>query len=185
MAKLAAVLGGTQSLHTNSRDEALCLPTQDSVQIALRTQQIIAHESGVADTIDPLAGSYAVEALTDQIEAKADQIVEAASETTRPPGTLGKRLRLPIMLAFFIAFFNQLSGINAILYFAPRIFEWTGLGQQAALLNSVGIGITNLIFTYVCLWLIDRLGRRQGRQQVDPGARRVEGQRRRQVPALL
>ncbi len=68
---LAAVLGGTQSLHTNSRDEALCLPTEESVQIALRTQQIISEESGVADTIDPLAGSYAVESLTDQIEARA------------------------------------------------------------------------------------------------------------------
>ena len=68
---LAAVLGGAQSLHTNSRDEALALPTEESVRIALRTQQIIAYESGVADTIDPLAGSYSVEALTDEIEAKA------------------------------------------------------------------------------------------------------------------
>ena len=65
---LAAVLGGTQSLHTNARDEALSLPTEQSAQIALRTQQIIAHESGVADTIDPLGGSYFVEELTDQIE---------------------------------------------------------------------------------------------------------------------
>jgi methylmalonyl-CoA mutase N-terminal domain/subunit len=65
---LSAVLGGTQSLHTNSRDEALCLPTAQSVQIALRTQQIIAHESGIADTVDPLAGSYYVEHLTDEIE---------------------------------------------------------------------------------------------------------------------
>ncbi|MBL7200772.1 MAG: methylmalonyl-CoA mutase family protein [Anaerolineae bacterium] len=65
---LSAVLGGTQSLHTNSRDEALCLPTAQSVQIALRTQQIIAHESGTADTVDPLAGSYYVEHLTDEIE---------------------------------------------------------------------------------------------------------------------
>ncbi len=73
---LAAVLGGTQSLHTNSRDEALCLPTEDSVRIALRTQQIIAHESGVADTIDPLAGSYAVEALTDEIEARAQAYID-------------------------------------------------------------------------------------------------------------
>jgi len=70
------------------------------------------------------------------------------------------RLRLPIALAFLVAFFNQLSGINAILYFAPRIFALTGLGEQAALLQSVGIGITNLIFTFVGLWLIDRLGRR-------------------------
>ena len=68
---MAAVLGGAQSLHTNSRDEALALPTEDSVRIALRTQQIIAHETGVADTIDPLAGSYAVEALTNEIEARA------------------------------------------------------------------------------------------------------------------
>ena len=68
---LAAVLGGTQSLHTNSRDEALWLPTEESVQIALRTQQIIAHESGVADTIDPLAGAYVIEELTNQIEQQA------------------------------------------------------------------------------------------------------------------
>jgi len=67
---LAAVLGGTQSLHTNSMDEALALPTEEAVQVALRTQQIIAYESGVADTIDPLAGSYYVENLTDEIEAR-------------------------------------------------------------------------------------------------------------------
>ena len=65
---LAAVLGGTQSLHTNSRDEALGLPTEESVRIALRTQQIVAHESGVANTVDPLAGSYFVESLTDEVE---------------------------------------------------------------------------------------------------------------------
>jgi methylmalonyl-CoA mutase N-terminal domain/subunit len=68
---LAAVLGGTQSLHTNSRDEALSLPTEQSVQIALRTQQIIAYESGVADTIDPLAGSYLIEKWTDEIEQRS------------------------------------------------------------------------------------------------------------------
>ncbi len=68
---LAAVLGGTQSLHTNSRDEALALPTESSVRIALRTQQIVAYESGVADTIDPLAGSHYVETMTDQIEKEA------------------------------------------------------------------------------------------------------------------
>src|SRR5699024_10547757 len=65
---LAAVMGGTQSLHTNSRDEALSLPTEESARIALRTQQIIAHESGVADTVDPLAGSYYIEELTDEME---------------------------------------------------------------------------------------------------------------------
>jgi methylmalonyl-CoA mutase N-terminal domain/subunit len=68
---LAGVLGGTQSLHTNSYDEALALPTEDAVRIALRTQQVIAHETGVANTIDPLGGSYFVEALTDEIEAQA------------------------------------------------------------------------------------------------------------------
>ena len=70
---LAAALGGTQSLHTNSRDEALALPTEESVRIALRTQQIIAHESGAANTIDPLAGSYFVEAMTDRIEREAEE----------------------------------------------------------------------------------------------------------------
>jgi methylmalonyl-CoA mutase N-terminal domain/subunit len=73
---LAAVLGGTQSLHTNSRDEALSLPTEQSVQIALRTQQIIAYESGVADSIDPLAGSYLVERWTDEIEQRAATYIE-------------------------------------------------------------------------------------------------------------
>jgi methylmalonyl-CoA mutase, N-terminal domain len=68
---LAGVLGGTQSLHTNSYDEALALPTEEAVRIALRTQQIIAHETGVTNTIDPLGGSYFVEALTDEIEAQA------------------------------------------------------------------------------------------------------------------
>jgi methylmalonyl-CoA mutase N-terminal domain/subunit len=76
MQALAAVLGGTQSLHTNSRDEALALPTEDSVRIALRTQQIIAYESGAADTIDPLAGSYYVESLTNQIEQLAKNYIQ-------------------------------------------------------------------------------------------------------------
>lgn len=73
---LAAVLGGTQSLHTNSRDEALSLPTEQSVQIALRTQQIIGYESGAADTVDPLAGSYFVESLTDEIETRAQAYID-------------------------------------------------------------------------------------------------------------
>jgi methylmalonyl-CoA mutase N-terminal domain/subunit len=73
---LAAVLGGTQSLHTNSRDEAYALPMEDSVRLALRTQQLIAYESGVADVIDPFGGSYAVEALTDEIERKSVEYIE-------------------------------------------------------------------------------------------------------------
>ncbi|MHB1132902.1 MAG: acyl-CoA mutase large subunit family protein [Chloroflexota bacterium] len=73
---LAAVLGGTQSLHTNSMDEALALPSESAVRVALRTQQIIAHESGVANTVDPLGGSYFVESLTDEIEAQARHYIE-------------------------------------------------------------------------------------------------------------
>lgn len=77
---LAAVMGGTQSLHTNSMDEALWLPTEKSVQVALRTQQIIAYESGAADSIDPMAGSYLVEYLTDQIEQKAVDYIRKIDE---------------------------------------------------------------------------------------------------------
>ena len=80
MQTLAAVLGGTQSLHTNSRDEALALPTEDSVRIALRTQQIVAYESGVTETADPLAGSYYIESLTDQIEQKAVEYLNKIDE---------------------------------------------------------------------------------------------------------
>jgi methylmalonyl-CoA mutase N-terminal domain/subunit len=73
---LSAVLGGTQSLHTNSMDEALALPSENAAQVALRTQQIIAYESGVADSVDPLAGSYLIESLTDQLEAQATSLIE-------------------------------------------------------------------------------------------------------------
>ena len=74
MQALSAVLGGTQSLHTNSMDEALGLPTEQAALLALRTQQVLAHETGVADTIDPLAGSYYVESLTDDIEAASPRV---------------------------------------------------------------------------------------------------------------
>jgi methylmalonyl-CoA mutase N-terminal domain/subunit len=77
---LAALLGGAQSLHTNSRDEALGLPTEEAVQIALRTQQILAHESGIADVVDPLGGAYALEALTNQIEAAAQAYLETIDQ---------------------------------------------------------------------------------------------------------
>jgi len=95
-----------------------------------------------------------------QIESEADEILAISHEKVEEGRFWTKRLRVPIVLAILIAFFNQLSGINAILYFAPRIFEMTGLGTKAALLQSVGIGVTNLIFTFVGLWLIDRIGRR-------------------------
>jgi methylmalonyl-CoA mutase N-terminal domain/subunit len=73
---LAAVLGGTQSLHTNSKDEALALPTEDSARLALRTQQVIAYESGVVETVDPLGGSYYVESITDKIEQEAQELIQ-------------------------------------------------------------------------------------------------------------
>jgi methylmalonyl-CoA mutase N-terminal domain/subunit len=77
---LAAVLGGTQSLHTNAKDEALALPTSENAELALRTQQVLAYESGVADVVDPLAGSYYVEALTDEIERRAWEYIERIDE---------------------------------------------------------------------------------------------------------
>jgi len=95
-----------------------------------------------------------------EIAAEADEITAASSEQVSSGHFWTRRLQKPILLAILIAFFNQMSGINAILYFAPRIFELTGLVAKAALLQSVGIGVTNLIFTFVGLWLIDRLGRR-------------------------
>jgi SP family arabinose:H+ symporter-like MFS transporter len=95
-----------------------------------------------------------------EIAAEANAILAASSEQVSSGHFWTRRLRKPILLAFLVAFFNQMSGINAILYFAPRIFELTGLGAKAALLQSIGIGVTNLIFTFVGLWLIDRLGRR-------------------------
>lgn len=95
-----------------------------------------------------------------EIAAQADAIIEASTEQVSSGHFWTRRLRKPILLAILIAFFNQMSGINVILYFAPRIFELAQLGAQAALLKSIGIGITNLIFTFVGLWLIDQLGRR-------------------------
>jgi methylmalonyl-CoA mutase N-terminal domain/subunit len=77
---MAAVFGGTQSLHTNSRDEALALPTEESATLALRTQQVLAYETGIADTIDPFAGSYVIEKLTDEIEQRAEDYIRKIDE---------------------------------------------------------------------------------------------------------
>jgi methylmalonyl-CoA mutase N-terminal domain/subunit len=77
---LAAILGGTQSLHTNAKDEALALPTEETAQLALRTQQVLAYESGVGDVVDPLAGSYFIESLTDEVERRAWEIIERVDE---------------------------------------------------------------------------------------------------------
>jgi len=87
---LAAVLGGTQSLHTNSRDEALALPSEDSVRIALRTQQVIGYESGVASSVDPVAGSYMIESLTNQIEAQALKYIEKIDDMGGAPAAIEK-----------------------------------------------------------------------------------------------
>ena len=100
------------------------------------------------------------EATQDELAEHANQILAASNEAGVQRGLWHWNLRVPILLAFLIAFFNQLSGINAILYFAPRIFELTGLGAKTALLQSVGIGVTNLLFTLVGVELIDRVGRR-------------------------
>lgn len=108
----------------------------------------------VLKKINPDFSSVELDDLVNEIQSSGNE-----KKTT---GTFfSRQLLKPISLAFFVAFFNQLSGINAILYFSPRIFQMTGLESQAALLQSVGIGVTNLIFTFVGLWLIDRLGRRK------------------------
>jgi len=104
--------------------------------------------------IDPEASQEKIHAQVEAIKAAS------AAAVSREGFWRSNAMRTPILIAFLVAFFNQLSGINAILYFAPRIFELTGLGQDAALLKSVGIGVTNLVFTFLGLWLIDRLGRR-------------------------
>jgi MFS transporter, SP family, arabinose:H+ symporter len=131
----------------------LCLAIPESPRWLIARKHDRAAGLRVLRQIDPAASEQ-------QLTALADEIASHSAGPESAAGFWSKRLRTPILLAFFIAFFNQLSGINAVLYFAPRIFEMTGLGEQAALLQSVGIGVTNLVFTFVGLWLIDRLGRK-------------------------
>jgi SP family arabinose:H+ symporter-like MFS transporter len=134
---------------------ALCFGLPESPRWLLSRKGDRAGALEVLQRIEP-------EASNTEITAEADEIAAAAaSEQKSSSGHFWTmRLRKPILLAILIAFFNQMSGINAILYFAPRIFELTGLAAKAALLQSIGIGITNLVFTFVGLWLIDRVGRR-------------------------
>lgn len=95
------------------------------------------------------------------VDAEMNRILSDHEEVDKSETIFNPKYRFPLMLAFTVAFFNQFSGINAFLYYAPRIFEIAGLEKSAALLSSVGIGITNLIFTFIGLALIDRFGRRQ------------------------
>jgi SP family arabinose:H+ symporter-like MFS transporter len=129
-----------------------CLSLPESPRWLIARRNDRAAGVAVLRRISPDAPPAAIDAAADAIAASGRSLEAAPFWTAR--------LRVPILLAFFVAFFNQLSGINAVLYFAPRIFEMAGLGAQAALLQSIGIGVTNMVFTYVGLWLIDRAGRR-------------------------
>jgi MFS transporter, SP family, arabinose:H+ symporter len=110
------------------------------------------------------AGARQVLGLTAQSEADVDKEIEdirnSVNEGQASESLFSGKYRLPLILAFLLAFFNQLSGINAVIYYAPRIFEMTGLGKDSALLSTAGVGLVNLIATFLGWYLIDRLGRR-------------------------
>ena len=108
----------------------------------------------VLSEINPSAGEDQIRQLAGEIKNSTERSEQAISDGW------SSRLRKPILLAFWIAAFNQLSGINAILYYAPRIFGYAGFARESALQQSIWIGVTNLIFTFVGLWLIDRVGRK-------------------------
>ena len=134
----------------------LCLTLPESPRWLITRKKAREEGTAVLAAINPSASR-------EDLEKKAEEIVLSANTEGRKRGfwSSSSSLKRPITLAFLIAFFNQLSGINAILYFAPRIFEMAGLAEKSALLQSIGIGVTNLIFTFVGLWLIDRMGRRK------------------------
>lgn len=143
---------------------AMCFAIPESPRWLIAKRGDKQQALSVLRQVNPTAPESEIEQLANSIAVEAGIEQSSRSPTSEPvpndSGFWSPRLQKPILLAFLIAFFNQLSGINAVLYFAPRIFELTGLGEQAALLQSVGIGVTNLVFTFVGLWLIDKLGRR-------------------------
>ncbi|WP_159023926.1 sugar porter family MFS transporter [Formosa sp. L2A11] len=116
----------------------------------LISQSRIEEARTVLKIIDPKA----------DVDAQIKEFQSHSHESDKSENIFMKKYRFPLLLAFLIAFFNQLSGINAFLYYAPRIFEEAGLGESTALLSSVGIGVTNIIFTLLGVFLIDRLGRK-------------------------
>ena len=132
----------------------LCLKLPESPRWLITKCKEVTAGKKILALINPVMSANELDQMTDSIVNSSN-----VNQTSSSPFWT-KRLQLPILLAFLIAAFNQLSGINAILYFAPRIFEMTGLGHEAALLQSAGIGITNLVATFFGLWLIDRIGRR-------------------------
>jgi sugar porter (SP) family MFS transporter len=132
---------------------ALCLFIPESPRWLLGKRQDRAKGIAVLRKIQP-------NATAEQIEMEASEIMTASLARGAGKRFWSRSLRTPILLAFLVAFFNQLSGINAVLYFAPRIFAMAGLSEQAAMLQSVGIGVVNAVATLAGLWLIDRLGRR-------------------------
>ena len=131
----------------------LCLKIAESPRWLILNRKDIAAGRDVLRQINDEASDEEIDALVKEIE-------DSGTHAVSSHGFFSKRLLKPIMLVFMLSAFNQLSGINAVLYFAPRIFEMTGLEEKAALLQSIGIGATNVIFTFIGLWLIDKVGRR-------------------------
>jgi len=131
----------------------LCLRLHESPRWLILRKQQADKARNIFSKIQPALSSTQIHSLVESIRLSSSGPRAGAS-------FFSHSMKRSILLAFAIAFFNQLSGINAILYFAPRIFELTGLGQQAAMLQSVGIGLVNLVFTLLGLWLIDLAGRK-------------------------